>query len=912
MSPPRKAAQREVARLRHQDKRANIPTDELRSFQPDEPGQREPARYARDPSLDPQLVWKGKDDEDSADLAVDDVPVYIQEKIQPQAIIERLHSLSSQDEQLDLDLFSDFNGIEFNDLVDFYRHEQSWTNRLILGDSLLVMTSLAEREGLKDKVQMIYLDPPYGIEFGSNWQTSTRKNKVQDGKVEDATRQPEQIRAFRDTWRLGIHSYLSYLRDRLTVARDLLTPTGSIFVQIGDENVHLVRSVMDEVFGSECHVVSIAVKKKGSQKSNLLDPVNDYLLWYTKTSRHGPDANSIKFRPLLVGRELDGETLSEFNRVELPDGTVHSVARMPGPDGEEIDYRDRPEQLLRDHPNARLFRPWPITNGGERANQMDPIVIDGKSYSPPRGRCWSHTSRSQNGELPGMERVKLAGRLIASGKSVDFKRYLDDFAYKSVSNWWDRLGGASKPIYVVQTNVEIIRRCILMTTDPGDLVLDPTCGSGSTPYVAEQWGRRWIAIDTSRVALALTRSRLMGAMYPYYLLADSEDGQRRQAELTGRESGAVTGTRDVRRGFIYQRAQHITSASIANNPEIDEATPANQVETIIRDGAESRPLVDRPLTDSSRVRVTGPFTVESLSPHRVMPAGDADEPAEAGPSDEAGFVISILENLRKAGVQNAVKGERLAFDALESISGSYWLQARGSFTDPDGQSRSVAVSIGPQYGTVDSEHIRESAKESLRGAGYDLLLVCAFAFDPHAGETASEFKPASSDGWAVAAEERRLGRLPVLLVRMNADLTMGDDLLKKTGAGNLFTVFGEPDVDIRRTDEGQLEVELRGVDVYDPTTGELRSRSVEDIACWFIDTDYDRESFFVRDAYFSGGRDWYEQLAKTLRAEVDREAWESLYRNVSRPFPVPSTGHIAVKVINHYGDEVMKTYGIPS
>ena len=910
MTPSRKSASREITRLRHQDKRANIPTDELRSFQPDELGQRDQVVYPRDPSLDPQLVWRGKDGQDADDLRVDDVPIYIQEKVQPQAIIARLRSASAQGEQLDLDLFSDFNGIEFDDLVDFYRHEQSWTNRLVLGDSLLVMTSLAEREGLKDKIQMIYLDPPYGIEFGSNWQTSTRKNKVQDGKVEDATRQPEQIRAFRDTWRLGIHSYLAYLRDRLTVARDLLTPTGSIFVQIGDENVHLVRNVMDEVFGSECHVVTIAVKKKGSQKSNLLDPVNDYLLWYTKTSRHGPDSNAIKFRALLVPRELDGETLTEFSRVELPDGSVHSVARMPGPAGGEVDYRDRPEHLLRDHPGAQLFRPWPITNGGERANQMDPIEIDGKSYAPPRGRCWSHTSRSRDGELAGMERVKLAGRLIASGKSVDFKRYLTDFPYKSISNWWDRLGGASRPIYVVQTNIEIIKRCILMTTDPGDLVLDPTCGSGSTPYVAEQWGRRWIAVDTSRVALALTRSRLMGALYPFYILADSDEGQRRQAELTGQEAGKVTGTKDLRRGFVYRRAAHITSASIANNTYIDEKTRPEQVEAIIRRGAESRPLVDQPFIDSTRVRVTGPFTVESLSPHRV-----GIEPSDAAtdvplPSDEAAFLTSIIENLRRAGVQNAVKGERLMFDTLETVHGSYWLQARGSFTDPDGETRSVAISIGPQYGTVDSEHVRESAKDALRGAGHDLLLVCAFAFDPHAGETASQFKPTSTDGWAVAAEERRLGRLPVLLVRMNSDLTMGDDFLKKTGAGNLFTVFGEPDLDIRRTDDGQIEVELRGLDVYDPTTGELRSRSVDDVACWFIDTDYDRESFFVRDAYFSGGRDWYEQLAKALRAEVDQEAWSSLYRNTSRPFPIPRTGHIAVKVINHYGDEVMKTYGV--
>ena len=534
------------------------------------------------------------------------------------------------------------------------------------------MTSLAEKEGLRGGVQSMYFDPPYGIEFGSNWQVSTRKRQVQDGRAEDATRQPEQVRAFRDTWRLGIHSYLAYLRDRLTVARDLLSETGSIFVQIGDQNVHLVRSVLDEVFGSECAVVTIVVKKKGSQKSSFIDPVNDYILWYSKTSRNADGPVKPKFRPLLERRELDADTIAEFRMVELPDGSEYPIAAVPT-GGQTVDYRIRPQQLFIDHPGARLFRAWPITNGGERANQMDPVVVNGKTFAPPKSRCWSHTSRRETPDEPsGMERVAMTGRLIASGKAVDFKRYLDDFAYKTISNWWDGLGGASDPIYVVQTNPEIVRRCILMTTDPGDLVLDPTCGSGTTAVVAEQWGRRWITTDTSRVALALARARLMAATHPFYVLRDSEAGARRTEEVTGQpaERGGWTG--DVRRGFVNRRAPRITSGAIANNSRIRAGMSRAEVEAAVVQGAEDKELYDQPFVDTKRVRVTGPFTVESLSPHRVL-STDADRPrAETEATVGAGggqFETMILENLRKAGVQNMTKDERLRFDTLDPFAG---------------------------------------------------------------------------------------------------------------------------------------------------------------------------------------------------------------------------------------------------
>jgi adenine-specific DNA-methyltransferase len=878
-----------VESLKHKDKRTNIPTEELRDFVADEEKTPKTMLYPRDPSLDPQLVWKGKDEQDSQDLAVPVVPIYIQEKIHPQAIIEEVRAAQEAKPGDQPSLFADFNGIKFEDSIDFYRHGMNWSNRMILGDSLLVMASLAEKEGLKGKVQMIYMDPPYGIKFGSNWQVSTRQREVKDGSIRDLTRQPEQIRAFRDTWELGIHSYLAYLRDRFVLARDLLTDSGSVFVQIGDENVHLVRCLMDEVFGAGSCVVTITVKKKGSQRSSLIDPVNDYILWYSKTPRN---AGGPKFRALWEQRGLDAETLDEFRSVELPDGTRHSLSAVPF-QGELIDYRIRPQQLFKDFPGVRLFRPWPITNGGSRANQNDALEIQGVSYPPPKGCCWRHTTRSTDGSTPGMYRLLVAGRLLVSGASVDYLRYLDDFPYKVISNWWDGLGGAADQVYVVQTNEEIVQRCMLMTTDPGDLVLDPTCGSGTTAYVAEQWGRRWIVMDTSRVALALARTRIMAARYSYYWLADSVEGVKKEQEASGTIAAPRDCEGDVRQGFVYKRASQITSGVIANATGISPGATRVEIERAIEGKAESVLLYDQPYEDGKRIRVSGPFTVESLSPHRVM-ALDQERPAaevEGQEQDHGGqFVNLILDNLAKAGVQNTLKEERLKFDRLEPFAGT-WLQAAGEYTDAKGKSRRAAVSIGPQYGTVGPDLVKEAAKEAVQGIGYDLLIVCGFAFDPH-----------------VTEEVKRYGKLTVLPAKMSGDLLMGEGLLKKTGAGNLFMVFGEPDIEKRTTKDGKLVVELHGLDIYDPTTGQVRNNSTADIACWFLDTNYNGESFFVRHAYFTGADQPYEKLKRALRAEVDEAAWSTLYSTVSRPFDRPKTGRIAVKVINHYGDEVLRVF----
>jgi adenine-specific DNA-methyltransferase len=848
--------------IRHKDRRRNIPTEELRDFVAEDEAKPKTILYPRDTSLDPQLVWKGKDEQDSKDLEVPAVPVYIQEKIHPKQIIEDLRAQAKEGKPAQLELFADFNGLQFEDLIEFYQHEQNWTNRMILGDSLLVMTSLAEKEGLKGKVQMIYIDPPYGIKFGSNWQVSTRKRDVKDGSAGDATRQPEQIKAFRDTWKWGIHSYLAYLRDRLVVARELLTETGSCFVQIGDENVHLVRCLMDEVFGSENFISLITFKKTVYQETELLPNVYDHILWY------GKNRSIIKIRQLTEYRtEIDS-----FDLVE----DYGSVRRAKAED-----YRNK---------TLNFLRASDLTSKGASETGSLPFIFQGKQFAPKTGNHWKTT-------VEGLQRLAAAKRLLAFGQTLCFKKYASDFPVTSITNVWnDTVQSTYAPenIYVVQTYTKVIARCLLMTTDPGDLVLDPTCGSGTTAYVAEQWGRRWITIDTSRVALALARTRLMAARFPYYLLADSPEGIKKETEITSRTPPEYKTEGDIRKGFVYKRVPHITLKSIANNPDIKEGMTRDEINTAIARYADTETLYDQPYEDNRRIRVTGPFTVESLSPHRVVAVGEERPSAEKEVQKEAGigqFETVILDNLKKAGVQNTIKNERLKFDRLDPYPGE-WLHAEGEYTEKDGKTRRVAICIGPEYGTVGPEIVKEAAKEAVKGVGFDLLVVCGFAFDPHVSE-----------------EAKRYGQLNILITRMNPDLAMGDALLKTTGAGNLFMVFGEPDVDIKKQD-GKVTVEIKGVDVYDPTTGQIRSDSTDDIACWFIDTDYNEESFFVRHAYFTGAEEPYDKLKRALRAEIDEAAWSSLYSTVSHPFEVPKTGKIAIKVINHYGDEVLKVYEV--
>jgi adenine-specific DNA-methyltransferase len=928
MARPRNQEPKRVEALKHvEDTRSNIPTAEYESIV--DSADKAPIRVAyerRNRDLDPQLVWRGKDQQDWSDLVVQAPPIYIQEKVHPKVLINDLVRQSKKtpaDQHEQIDLFADFNNLpDGADKTEFYEHEQSWTNRMILGDSLQVMASLAEREGLRGKVQCIYIDPPYGIKFNSNFQWSTTSRDVKDGNAAHITREPEQVKAFRDTWRDGIHSYLTYLRDRLTVARDLLTASGSIFVQIGDENVHRVRAVMDEVFGDENFCGQIVFRKTTGKGSGLLDVTTDILLWYSKRR------NEIKFRSSYETRDWRSEVNIRF--VELPDTRRRSLT------SDEIQGLVDPPQ------DSRVYRPNPLTSARARnANDLQSYEFRGVAYSPG--------ARTFSTNLIGLKRLDLSDRLMPIGRSLNFIRYFDDFPFKTSSDIWEdtRTGGfGDDKLYVVQTVRRVIERCILMTTDPGDLVLDPTCGSGTTATVAEQWGRRWITIDTSRVALALARARLMGARYPYYILADSREGQLKEAEVTrtAPSSNPVQGS--VRQGFVYERVPHITLKSIANNSEIDviwdrwqaeleplraklnaalvqtwqeweipreadadwpDATKAlhadwwcnriarqQEIDRSIGAKAEFEFLYDKPYDDKKRVRVAGPFTVESLSPHRVLAIGENDElidPLESDVLDadaEQVFSRTILENLKVAGVQQAHKEDRIAFLALTPWPGSL-ICGEGRYIEGETERR-AGIFVGPEFGTVLRADLVAAAREA-GDAGFDVLIACAFNYEAH------------------TTEFNKLGSIPVLKARMNADLHMADDL-KNTGKGNLFVIFGEPDIDLLPTDDGRLQVKLNGVDVFHPSTGEVQSDNADGIACWFIDSDYNEESFFVRHAYFLGADDPYKALKTTLRAEIDEDAWASLHSDLSRPFDKPESGRIAVKVINHLGDEVMKVFKV--
>jgi adenine-specific DNA-methyltransferase len=864
----------------HADKRANLPTADAHDLVTPEIESSVTVTYPRD-IYSPMLVWQGKETLDDQDLEADAPPIYIQEKVDSRVLIEHLRQTAKAGEpEPELTLFESFDGLGEMDLVEFYRHEANWSNRMILGDSLQVMASLDGRERLHGKVQMIYIDPPYGIKFGSNWQVSARKRDVKDGKIEDIAREVEQIKAFRDTWELGIHSYLSYLRDRLLVARDLLTGSGSIFVQIGDENVHLVRSLLDEVFGNDNFVSLIVFRKTTMQAGDFLPGTNDYVLWYAR------DRSTARYRELYQQRAGSGWVNYDF--VRLPDGHHRRMSK---------EERSGEWPLP---PGSRVYRRSPLTS--PRPPGDFPVELDGRTYRPGRG-YW------KTGQ-PGMRRLATADRLEAYGSTLSYRRMADDFPYFPLSNTWlDTASGGygEDKVYVVQTNTKVIEGCLLMTTDPGDLVLDPTCGSGSTAYVAEQWGRRWITIDTSRVALTLARQRLMGARFPYYLLRDSVEGRAKETALVATLLAPSEVTNDIRQGFVYERVQHVTLKSIANNPDIKEGMSREEIDAAIRRHAEFEELVDKAYVDNRKVRVAGPFTVESLSPHRSLAFAPGTEPASereaAVDPDAPTFEQTILENLRAAGVQNGRRAERLIFDDIEPYAGSY-IQAVGVRTEAEADTPArVGISIGPQYGTVSPSFVKGAAREASKAADLDLLCVLGFAFDPQVLGASEEFL-ASDESFNVAAE-RALGRIPVLLVRMNADLLMGEEL-KKTGAANLFTVFGEPDIEVRENSDGELVVEVKGVDVYDPTIGEVRSGGVDQIALWMIDTDYDEESFFVRHCYFTGGQDPYKRLKQALKADIDQEAWATLYCTESRPFPRPSTGKLAVKVINDYGDEVVK------
>jgi adenine-specific DNA-methyltransferase len=811
---------------------------------------------------DPELYWLGKYGSDDAQrqLDIDIRSLYRHEHIRPEQLIANLYRFKNRDEgQMDL-LPNELHGNPLALDEDqkpgaYYHRKQKWENRLIQGDSLLVMTSLLEREGMAGQVQCIYMDPPYGIKYGSNWQMRLNDRNVKDGADENLSGEPEVIKAFRDTWELGIHSYLSYLRDRLLVAKELLSASGSCFVQISDENVHLVRSLMDEVFGSENFCALITARKTTSEGSTLLGATCDYLVWYARDI----EAARSKFRTLYLPRSDDAD--ARYDQVMLADGSTRAAT----PD-EKADEKVLPE-------GVRLYRLDNITSS-RPAGQGDlrEFSWQGLTFTPGTGTFKTNAD--------GMLRLAHAGRLQVTGnRKLAYRRFKDDFGYTPLSNLWADISGAvqsrSDPkVYVVQTSSALIQRCILMTTDPGDLVLDPTCGSGTTAYVAEQWGRRWITSDTSRIALNIAKTRLMTATYPWFKLADGVG-------------------EDIRHGFVYKTVKQVTLGSIANGEAPDEKT-----------------LFDQPDIDKKKLRVAGPFTVETLQAFEPLPPDQIDE-ANAEQDNVQRFTERVFEHLRHAGIKNGLKNETAVFTQVDLINEPTGvLHAEGWWPAAEGEKKAY-FHIGPQFGTVSRQSVNDAIKAARNRGDADWLVILGFGFE------------SDIENRAITT---RVGSFEVTKVRMHDDL-MQDGLIKKDKKAASFVTIGEPDIGVIEATlpDGRPArcVEIRGLDLYDPITDEVKPRSAADIAYWMVDDAYDGASFNARQVFFCGGdHDEFDKFKKglaslaaasvkakverTLKIELDDEAFERLYGFVSHPIAFERGKRVAVRVISQFGEESTK------
>lgn len=825
----------DVRDYRHDEaKRKNNPEVGLANWE-----KRKPARqkYQYDPYQDPTLQWAGKAERLS--FEVDTVSLHIHERVSTQAIVEVVRR-NGEPKPHQLDLFADPH-LPLDKAVEFYQHDVDWSNRLILGDSLLVMNSLLQRELIAGQVQMIYVDPPYGVSYSSNFQPSVFQRDVKDGHDDSLTREPEQIKAYRDTWNLGIHSYLTYLRDRLLLCRELLHESGSIFVQIGDENVHLVRCLMDEVFKPENFVAVIAFVKTSGFAAKYLDTVFDFLLWYAK------DKNSLKYRQSYEGKQLGERGATQYQYLISPDLTqVKSI--------ESLTETDMLELITKDW---KVFGADNLFSDGYTETGSYEFSFRGKTFTPPPNKHWKTTKE-------GMDRLNAAGRLLRRGTSLYYIRFLEDFPFLPRKNVWIDTGRSfGEKHFVVETSEKVIERCILMTTDPGDLVFDPTCGSGTTVYVAEQWGRRWITCDTSRVALALARQRLLTATYPYYQLRYPEQG--------------------VDSGFIYETVPHITLKSIAQNE-------LPQVET----------LYDKPQIDRGKVRVSGPFTVEAIPIPSIRDPFEAPIPegVEIIPSakgdEHTSFILDMIDALRKSGI-NKVGGGTLRFQRLNPVRSAGILHAEGKLDVGNGELRSFAVSFGPRYGPVTLMQVEEAVQQS-RGK-YDGVAILGFTFDA----TVMEFL-------------KRDLPLHVIGGYINNDVLVGDrglGLLKTDKGSQLFTLFGQADIGVEETKKGFV-VHLNGVDFYNPQTGEVESVGKEQIATWFVDEDYDGRTFCISQAFFPGGKNPWEKVQRALKATIDPEHFEQLRGMESLPFKPGEHHRIAVKVIDHRGNEMLEVFELGS
>ena len=785
--------------------------------------------------------------------------LHIHERISAQAI---MRAVKREDAQRSL--FGE-DELPESKAIDFYAHDVGWSNRLVLGDSLLVMNSLLEREQMAGKVQCIYVDPPYGVKFNSNFQPLISRRDVKDGDDASLTREPEQIQAYRDTWTLGVHSYLTYLRDRLLLARELLAESGSVFVQISDENVHHVRELMDEVFGTGNACALIAFRKTGSQTSRLLAATADYLIWYSRSSEF------VKYRPLYLAKSLGGAGAEQYDWVELPSGE----RRRMTPD-ERADCRLLPR-------GNRVFRPSPMTS--PRPPGDFPVQLDGKTFRPGGGQYWKTNPQ-------GMGRLAEARRLMAIGNTLCYVRYLDDFpAYPLDANWDDTASsGFSDPrLYVVQTNTRVVSRCILMTTDPGDLVLDPTCGSGTTALVAEHYGRRWVTCDTSRVALALARQRLLTARYPYFRLRSER----------------------VKDGFIYKTVPHVMLKSIAQNPKLDACKSQEERERLIRQSVDQEVLYDQPEEDKGKVRVSGPFTVEAIPVASMEDASESPIPqlepeardddlarpgrgvAESGAGYAAGtdYTAYMIDLLKKSGGVHFKNGKDLPLTTLRPVKTAHeWLHAESETGFEGEDPRRVAVSFGPRHAPVTPKQVLDGIQQT---RGYDVVLFVGFACDPE----------------ALRIIEGGASNRILQFVHAAPDILVARDLLKTSKTTKLFTVFGLPDVKVKKAN-GEATVTLTGVDIYDPTTGETVHDDGENVAAWFLDHDYDGRTFCVCQAFFPGGKrkNPWEKLQKALKGSIDEDKFESLRGTTSIPFKPGKK--VAVKVIDDRGNEVVKVVNV--
>lgn len=822
---------------------------------------KEPATYAYDPSIDPRLEWAGKAERTS--FTVPTLPLFVHERLSTEAILATLKG-HKRDKQMSLDFYADPQLPIADQLLRAYEHKDRWANRLILGDSLVVMNSLLQFEQLGGQVHMVYMDPPYGVRFGSNFQPFVRKRDVANNDDQDMTREPEMVQAYRDTWELDLHSYLTYLRDRLLLARELLDPSGSIFVQIGEDNAHLVRQVMEEVFGRQNFVVTIVLKKKGNQKSDMVAPINDYIIWFAKDKQLAKE----RFTKLFVRRELDEDVLSDFNYVEMPDGSVFTIDQLTKRADNDVDYASNPKRLVADFPGCRLFDSKDLTVGGVRKNQSHLFEFKGKMYDPglSKGLCWKHTAQSVDGSPSGMQRLVDADRVFAQKDQIRYKRYFDDFGYEGLSNLWTDIGGAKDRVYVVQTNVEAVKRCILMTTQPGDLVFDPTCGSGTTAYVAEQWGRRWITADVSRVPIALARQRLLTATYPWYALRDE-----RRGPAGGFTYEKKTNNRGEQVGGIVQ---HVTSSTIANSEQ-----PTEEI------------MVDRPAQQSGVTRVTGPFAVEASIPVS-LPNELGDEPSQTS----ADYEERMLQVLRSVGTLHTGGNQTVAVSNVRRPAKTLALSAEAQVSTED--MSAVAFVFGPEDAAVSETLVYAAAKEAA-AKGYVHLYVIGFAIQPNARRLVE-----TSDG--------TMG-IPATYVQATPDLLMGD-LLKNMRSSQIFSVCGMPEVKIHADKDPKgvvkFRVELIGLDTFNPVTMDADHLQAENVPCWMLDTDYNDRCFHVSQAFFPRTSAW-ENLRKSLKGAYQDSVWEHLSGTTSEPFEAGDERKVAVKVVDDRGNELLIIEPLP-